>query len=203
MLGPDDAGRRCLLAAADPFPDDPKLACDAMEQPAKDWDQYALVIWHAPLPTGEEAKRLQHYAEAGGALIFFPTAAADGNAFASTSWGEVKTAALRVVHWDEQDGPLANSESGTPLALPALEVSRARSIASGGNVRAVFGGNEPFLTEHVMGKGLVYFCATLPQADWSTLDDGRVLVPMLQRILQSGAKRFSAGSFLDAGVVDR
>ena len=205
IIGPDDASRRCLAAAADPFPDDPKISCDAMEQPGADidWDKYALVIWSAPLPTGEVARQLDHFAQAGGALIFFPAAAADGNSFATAAWGDARTAAagqpLRVTHWDAQDGPLADSESGTPLALPALRVLCAKTISSGGEIRAVFGDNEPFLTERVLGKGRVYFCATLPHPDWSTLDDGRVLVPMLQRILQEGAKRFAAGSFLDAG----
>jgi hypothetical protein len=205
VIAPDDASRRCLASAADPFPDDPKLSCDVMEQPGAeiDWDKYAVVVWHAPLPTGDVAKKLQHFAETGGALIFFPTGAADGNAFLSTSWGDTKTAPVgqpfRVTHWDAHDGPLADSESGTPLALPTLQAVRAKPISSGGEVRAVFGDNQPFLTERVQGKGGVYFCATLPQPDWATLDDGRVLVPMLQRILQEGAKRFAAGSFLDAG----
>jgi hypothetical protein len=111
----------------------------------------------------------------------------------------VQTGSFRVTHWDVQDGPLANSDSGTPLALPGLQIARAKAIASGGDIRAVFGDNRPFLTERVLSKGHVYFCATLPQPNWSTLDDGRVLVPMLQRILQEGSKRFAAGSFLDAG----
>ena len=106
---------------------------------------------------------------------------------------------MRVIHWDAQEGPLADSVSGEPLALPALEISRARGINSTGEVRAVLGSNQPFLTAQVLGKGRVYFCATRPQQDWSTLADGRVLVPMLQRMLQEGGKRFDAGSFLDAG----
>jgi len=203
VIGPDDASRRCLLAAADPFPDDPKLSCDAMERPASDmeWNKYALVIWSAPLPVGGVAEQLRHFAEAGGAVIFFPSPAADGNSFATAAWGEAKSAPepYRVTHWDEQDGPLADSEAGTPLALPALEVLRSKAISSGGEIRAVFGDNRAFLTERVLGKGRVYFCATLPRADWSTLDDGRVLVPMLQRILQEGAGRFAAGSFVEAG----
>jgi hypothetical protein len=201
VVGPDDASRRCLAAAADPFPDDPKISCDAIEEPAGEtgWDKYALVIWAAPLPTGALAEQLRNFAGSGGALIFFPTGAPDGNAFATTSWGAAKDGPFHVTHWDGQDGPLADSESGEPLALPALQVLRAKPISSGGDIRAVFGDNTPLLTERVLGKGRVYFCATLPRPDWSTLDDGRVLVPMLQRILQEGAKRLGAGSFLDAG----
>jgi hypothetical protein len=205
LIGPDDASRRCLQAAADPFPDDPKLSCDAMEQAAADtdWDKYALVIWSAPLPGGDVAKRLEEYVRSGGALIFFPSGVAGGNAFATASFGEALTSEagkpFNVIHWDAQDGPLADSESGTPLAVSSLAILRAAPIASGGDVRALFGDNHPFLTERVLGAGHLYFCATLPQPDWSTLGDGRVLVPMLQRILQQGANRFAAGSFIDAG----
>ena len=205
IIGPDDASRRCLLAAADPFPDDPKLSCDAMEQPAAgvDWDKYALVIWSAPLPGGDVTARLQQYVQSGGALIFFPSSTGDGNAFATASFGEALNAdagrPFRVIHWDAQDGPLADSQSGAPLAVSSLAILRAAPIASGGDVRALFGENHPFLTERLLGAGHLYFCSTLPSADWSTLGDGRVLVPMLQRILEQGSKRFSAGSFLDAG----
>jgi hypothetical protein len=205
VVGPDSESRRCLAAAADPFPDDPKISCDTFDQtPANlDWDKYALVIWTNPLPTGDAADRLSKFVQSGGALIFFPASQSDPNSFETTSWGDLKTAdgtqPLRVIHWDNQDGPLADSQSGAPLALPALQILQARPIGSGGDIRAVFGDNLPFLTERVIGKGRLYFCATLPQADWSSLGDGRVLVPLLQRILETGASRFAAGSFLDTG----
>ena len=205
VIGPDDATRRSLLAAADPFPDDPQLSCDAMEQPPADiaWDKYALVIWTAPLPIGAVATQLQQFVQSGGAVIFFPSTAADPAAFATTSFGDPISAdaarPFRVIHWDAREGPLADSQSGAPLAIPALAILRARPVVSGGDIRALFSDNRPFLTERLIGAGHLYFCATLPRLDWSTLDDGRVLVPMLQRILQQGASRFAAGSFLDAG----
>jgi hypothetical protein len=205
VVGPDDDARRSLLAAADPFPDDPKLSCDAMvaPSPGTDWDKYALVIWTAPLPDGETAKRLDQYAAGGGALIFFPSAEAAAGSFETASWGPPRAAPagqpFRVIHWDEQDGPLADSVAGTPLSVSGLLILKAAPVSSGGEMRAAFGDNQPFLTERVAGKGRVYFCATLPRPDWSSLDDGRVLVPMLQRLLQEGAKRFAAGSFAEAG----
>jgi hypothetical protein len=202
IVGPDDSTRRALTAAADPFPDDPKLICDAFDTPppATDWNKYALVLWHAPLPAGDTANALQHYLESGGAVVAFPTESPDANAFVTASWGDSKNAGpSRVTRWDQHDGPLADTDSGAPLPLGELQIQRARPIASGGEIRAVFGDNEPFLTERLVGRGHLYFCATLPQPDWSTLDDGRVLVPMLQRILEQGARRFGAAAFLDAG----
>ena len=124
-----------------------------------------------------------------------------GNRLRRRGWGDARQVEreMGVTHWDRAEGPLADSESGTPLALPELRISRWKPILSGGEIRAVFGDHEPFLTERLLGKGRVYFCATLPEAGWSTLGDGAVLVPMLQRILQVGAGRFTSGSFLDAG----
>jgi len=204
IVGPDTTSRSVLAAAADPFPDDPKMSCDVMDEGTGStaWDKYALVVWTAALPTGEVAAKLMKYAESGGAIIFFPPGAADGNSFATASWGGEQRstgAPMRVTHWDEQDGPLADTVSGAPLAVSGLSIVRAARIVSGGEVRAVIGDNQPLLTERVEGKGAVYFCGTLPEGDWSTLDDGRVLVPMLQRMLDQGAKRLEAGTFLDAG----
>jgi hypothetical protein len=170
---------------------------------AIDWDQYTAVIWAAPLPTGEAASRLEAYARSGGAVIFFPGAAPDINSFLGAAWGPRADApaggALRVTHWDQHDGPLADAEAGTPLAVPALQILRAEPVLSGGDVRAALADDQPLLTERITGHGRVYFCGTLPRADWSTLGDGDVLVPMLQRIIAQGAARFSSASTLDAG----
>ena len=202
-MRPDGPARRSLIAAADPFPDDPKVSVDAIDEAAGpvDWDKYALVIWAGVLPAGEVAEQLDIYVKSGGALICFPPGEESGSAFESVSWGAEKVfgTPLNVTHWDAQDSPLANAESGSPLALSTLRIQRARPITSGGGIRAVFGDNQAFLTEREIGKGRVYFCSTLPQPDWSNLGDGQVLVPMLQRILQLGARRFAAGSFLAAG----
>ena len=205
VVGPDDPGRRCLVVAADPFPDDPTISCDALDQPGldTDWNKYALIIWSAPLPLSDTAKRLGQFIVDGGTVVFFPSAGADHGFFANASWGDDKIAMrpLPVTHWDAQEGVLADSQSGTPLGLSALQILRSRPIYSGGEIRALFGDNQPFLTEKILGKGHAYFCATLPRPNWSTLGDGRVLVPMLQRLLQQAAGRFIASSFLNAGDV--
>jgi hypothetical protein len=47
----------------------------------------------------------------------------------------------------------------------------------------------PFLQSRRMGKGLVFVCTTLPQSDWSSLSEGTVLVPMIQRMIRAGNER--------------
>jgi hypothetical protein len=205
VIGPDDASRASLAAAADPFPSDASISCDAMDHATEnmDWDKYAAVIWESPLPAAPAASRLEALAKAGGSVIFFPTGTPDPSSFLGGGWGQRVDATagnpLPVQHWDQHDGPLADSESGTPLALPQLQILRAQPPLSAGEIRAAIGDNEALLTERIVGRGRVYFCATLPRGDWSSLGDGDVLVPMLQRIIAQGAARFSAASYMDAG----
>jgi hypothetical protein len=205
VVGPDDPSRASLAAAADPFPSDASISCETMDQAtdATDWEKYAAVIWANPLPTGVIAGQLEAFARTGGAVIFLPAGTPDANSFLGAGWSQRidagAGAALHVTHWDQHDGPLADAEAGTPLALPALQILRAQPVVSGGDVRAAIGDDEALLTERIIGRGRVYFCGTLPRADWSSLGDGDVLVPMLQRIIAQGATRFSASSFLEAG----
>jgi hypothetical protein len=51
----------------------------------------------------------------------------------------------------------------------------------------------------VFGKGEFYFCASLAEDRWSSLSDGLVLVPMLQRLLESGAQRLQPDSSVACG----
>jgi hypothetical protein len=41
----------------------------------------------------------------------------------------------------------------------------------------------------VLGRGEILFCGSLPDRRWSSLADGPVLVPMMQRLLQAGSRR--------------
>ena len=182
-----------------------KQGCDIINGSGEgtDWQKYAAVVWQGPLPTGKVAVQLQAFVERGGVAVFFPPGASDINSFAGTGWGAVEDAAreqpFRVIHWDEQDGALAKTDEG--LSLPVSELgSYRRQLASGaGNLVASFADAKPFLTELALGHGHILFCATLPNPEWSTLGDGRVLVPMLQRQIELGEKRFQDSSSLDAG----
>src|SRR4029079_5783891 len=45
----------------------------------------------------------------------------------------------------------------------------------------------------------IYFCGSLPNRDWSSLGQGPVLVPMMQRLLQIGSQRLQQASFVACG----
>ena len=46
---------------------------------------------------------------------------------------------------------------------------------------------------------MIYFCATAPAEEWSSLEQGYVLVPMIQRLHFDGARRLNSARFIDCG----
>jgi hypothetical protein len=66
---------------------------------------------------------------------------------------------------------------------------RRQAIVGPKNVLAAFADGAPFLARQTLGRGELFFCASLPERDWSSLGEGPVLVPMLQRMLQTGSRR--------------
>ncbi len=197
LVAPDGPSRRVFQAAIAPSP---KLGvtCEIIGEPsAAEWQKFALVVWQLPVPRDAELiAKLQNFVESGGVLVFFPNGQTDAQSFAGAAFGAIENAPagtpFRVVQWDEHDGPVAKSDEGLSLPVPELSVSRRQQIAGEKNAWASFADAQPLLTHRALGKGQVLFCATLPEAEWSSLGDGRVLVPVLQRLLQRGGARFNA-----------
>jgi len=194
LVTPDTESRRYLRLACAPAPEKMQESCEIVDPGQADWNKYALVVWQAPLPSGAAAQGLESYARAGGVVLFFPTGAPDAGSFAGMGWGEAQTASaespFRITQWDDQDGPLARSDEGTSLPLPDLAIPRRQEIAGDRNAWAFFADAQPFLTHRALGGGQVLFCASTPKAGWSNLGEGRVLVPLLQRLLEEGGRRF-------------
>ena len=179
------------------------------------WTRFGAILWQGQLPTGETATMLQAYVKAGGVLVFFPSAstavpapAADAAhvapAFGGVVWGAVQTSpkedGWRVGSWDEQDGPLSKSEEGMSLPVNDLRVQKRQEILPGdGTILARYGDGLPFLVRARSGAGAVYFCSSLPLRDWSTLGRGDVLLPMVQRMVNEGARRLSTPFSLACG----
>ncbi len=75
VVSADPQVGRVLQAATAPNPKETNTVCELLNPNALGnpiWDDYALVLWQAPLPNPEVARRLRAYAEAGGAVVFFP-----------------------------------------------------------------------------------------------------------------------------------
>ena len=182
------------------------------------WQDLAMLIWQAPAPDAETEALIRTFIEKGGSVISFPPgmAGASGAAVPSADslfgaqWGPVDVAArekpFRVPVWDERDGPLADTADGLSLQLDRLTIYRRQVMMMEGatntawSVLARFVDGKPFLVRQAMQAGRLFACASLPRQDWSDLGDGRVLVPLLQRILWQGGERLAHAETAECGA---
>ena len=163
-----------------------------------------LVVWQAPLPEGEMALAMRRFTDEGGRIIFFPPGQAAAARFAGLGWGEKQTGGdvgFVVGRWDEDQGPLANTDEGLLLPLAKLGVRQRQQVVGQAAVLAAFDDGQSLLVRQALGKGEVYFCATLPLRDWSEMGDGLVVVPMLQRLLAAGSRRLQRDSVAECGQI--
>ena len=163
-----------------------------------------LVIWHAPLPEGDASNALREFINEGGRLVFFPNGEANTVRFVGLGWGEKQAAEkdpFKIGRWDEDQGPLANTDEGLLLPLNQLTVQQRQQVVGQAAVLAAFNDGQVFLARQTIGQGEVYFCSTLPLLTWSDLGDGLVLVPMLQRLLSAGSSRFQRNFMSETGRV--
>ena len=163
-----------------------------------------LVVWQAPLPEGEMAGAIRRFADEGGRVIFFPPGQPATVRFVGLGWGEKQTggeAGFAVGRWDENQGPLANTDEGLLLPLAKLDVRQRQQVVGQAAVLAAFADGQALLMRQSLGKGEVYFCTTLPLLSWSEMGNGLVVVPMLQRLLAAGSRRLQHDSIAECGHI--
>ena len=108
----------------------------------------------------------------------------------------------RDLRWNEEEGPLARSDEHLSLPLPQTTFTRRQAIVGRKDVLAAFDDGSPFLVRQTLGKGEIFFCSVLPEPDWSSLGEGPVLVPMLQRLLLAGGRRLQQVSSVACGEMN-
>ena len=142
----------------------------------------------ADSPTPTDTKRSERVGESG-----FPTVS-DSHSF-GISW------------WRGDADLLAHVESGDALPLNELRTYRYRSFESPGTPLARFDDDAPLLTRVATDRGAVYFCSTLPTAQFSSLErEGVIFYVILQRALDQGCRALAVASQRDAGpdvLIDR
>jgi hypothetical protein len=206
VVSADPQAGRILQLAAAPIPDDTNRVADLFTPDRAEsisWSDYSLILWHAPPPKDNAARKLREFMEMGGSVWIF--AAGEAGQFQGVVLGEVQNAEQEkpwtVARWEEKEGVLAKTEEGISLPLNELWLARRQPISGEKGIFAVFEDGSAFLTRRVVGKGELLFCAASPSIEWSNLRDGLVLVPVTQRLLQTGGRRFTQASLMSCGQV--
>ena len=155
-----------------------------------DWENTGLLIWQAALPKGVVAEQIQNFVNSGRVVMFFPPNQHGGDRFFDTQWNDWKTAEDQphIISWWRGDADLfAHAESGNALPLNDLRFFKYRAFESTGTALARFNDDAPLLARVNSERGAVYFCSTLPTAQYSSLErDGVVFYVALQRALAEG-----------------
>ncbi len=155
-----------------------------------DWENIGLLIWQAALPTGVVAEQIQNFVNSGRVVIFFPPNQHAGGRFFDSQWNDWQTAEEQPykISWWRGDADLfAHVESGNALPLNDLRFFKYRAFESTGTILARFDDDAPLLSRVNSDRGAVYFCSTLPTAQYSSLErDGVVFYVALQRALAEG-----------------
>ncbi len=173
-----DLGSSELLRLATTAPVDPTLpytadVVSAMQLDEIDWDKASMILWQAPLPTGDHARQLESFVESGRPVLFFPPSQPDDSSWAGFRWGHWEVAptnqALQVESWRGDSDLLAHAGSGTALPVGDLQVYQYCTLDGTGQVLATMRPEVPLLVRGNLGAGAFYFFTTLPGAKESSL----------------------------------
>ena len=140
---------------------------------------------------------LEEFVIKGGSLVLFPPEVTSSDGSKLLSWNsleeKLEDEIFQVSNWREDSGLLTNSSDGNRLPLDRLAIKRRRTPQQGETL-AYYSDGKPFLSCLTLGKGIVYFFSTLPLDSWSSMSDGYVLVPALQRLIEES----SSNSFIQS-----
>ncbi len=158
-------------------------------------DSAALAICQIN-PNKNTLKKLRSFAMQGGYVLFIPPLTTDRKA--ETLWSKKesfeKGKEVFVADWSRKEGPLADTVSGDQLYVDNIKLKKRVLLKKSEKAISIAtcSDGKPFLYAEKPGKGMIYYCTTLPVKEWSNLGDGVVIVPMLRRMMQEGAQRLSS-----------
>ena len=156
------------------------------------------ILVHQGEINSEVEKVLEEFVIKGGRLVLFPSETKSSNISKLFSWNPLeekqKGEFFSVNNWREDSGILANSSDGNRLPLDRLEIKRRRTPKQGETL-AYYSDGKPFLSSLTLGQGVIYAFSTLPIDSWSSMSNGYVIVPALQRLIEESS---SANSFIQS-----
>ncbi|MSU42730.1 MAG: hypothetical protein EXS22_01645 [Pedosphaera sp.] len=121
IVGPQHFSAGYLRLAADPFDNNIAKVVTPEALAEVKFTDYASVLWHGALPTGDLAVRLQQYLAQGGVTMFVPEANATvsgDRAFVGVSWGSAQAATnlagQPLANWRQALPGVDNNKTGKP-----------------------------------------------------------------------------------------
>ncbi len=166
------------------------------------WEEVALVVWHAPLPKGNDRAMIESFLDAGGQVICLPPAAPDATELGGIRWEQwvEPPEPISVTNWRGDADLLARSQAGTALPVGELSIGRFCKMAGDFTPLATLGSGDVLLARATRAKGGLYFLGTTTTDGDSTLaTDGVVLYVALQRSIAEGAESLGSTRQLVAG----
>lgn len=201
-----------LLRLAAATPSDRSLVYEAIvipssQAPVIEWDNTALIMWQAPLPTDVIAKQLESFVARGGCVLFFPPEIPTDHQLFGTRWGQWQEPMagnhFALSRWRTDSDLLSNTLSGKPL--PVGQVVTYRSCAlehDQGTVLAQLSDGPPLLMRANTNQGAVWFCSTLPNTSNSNfVSNGITFYVMIQRAVARGAAALGEARQFDCGTL--
>jgi hypothetical protein len=166
------------------------------------WDDVALLLWSAPIPTGETADAIRQLVNRGGEVVFFPPRTTAKDKIFNVGWTkwEAPPEPIRVETWRGDQDLWARTQSGAALPVGELSVRRyCRLDGEFAPLASLYGG-APLLARVTTDRGGVYFFTTSASTNDSTLaTNGVAFYVAVQRALAAGAAQLSSARQLTAG----
>ena len=199
-----EAFRRALAIPPDPRLQHQTTVISVDRIAEIDWENTSLLIWQAALPQGSVASQIEQFVDAARVVMFFPPSQSASEELFASRWGNWQTSegqqVSKISWWRGDADLLAHVESGDALPLNQLLTYRYRAFESTGTPLARFEDEASLLTRVATDRGAVYFCSTLPTAQFSSLErEGVVFYVMLQRALTEGSRSLTVASQRNAG----
>ena len=145
---------------------------------------------------------LDEFVKQGGTLVLFPSEKKGSGNYSFFNWQELEERnedqTFTIQNWSKEDGVLKNFADGTSIGLNYLSILK-RMIPNQGEALAYYDDGKAFLTKFTHGNGLIYAFSTLPIDSWSSLKDGYILVPSIQRIMLESTSVMDSSNDLICG----
>lgn len=159
---------------------------------------YALIIIEGANLDSVQQKQLLSFIRRGGQALIFPPMRPNLEIFSCITPSIIETSPkspFNVTHWNNERSILSDSAQGEKIPLSKLSIFSRQLALRSGEVIASYRDGQAFLSRYGHGKGAIYYCSSGIKKSWSTLYHGSVLLPMINRLITHGAKRYSTVTY--------